>query len=169
MFDLKGGRIVVDPNKLIIPQFARLWDRDESEDKSLAMKELAYVYYMTDYKSPYKVYDEDLRENHIIEDFMPPGWKPDIHILTAMSKYQQMTRTPSMDLLDAAKEGMKILGDRLKDDKIATKDLLAAMKQLKETVVSYDALKGAVEKEMLNAESRTKGQTTIRDRERVKS
>lgn len=168
MFDLKNGNIIPDPNKLLIPQFEKLWERDKTKDKSIAMKELAFVYYYTDFKSPYRNIPEDQKDEMIMNDFMPSGWKIDIHVLAAIEKYKLLTRTPSMDLLESAEQALKILGKRVKDEDTSTKDILATMKQLKDTLTSYDSLKEVVEKEMLNTESRTKGQVRIRDRERIK-
>lgn len=171
MFDLKGGKIVIDPNILAIPQFARVWDRDESEDKEIAMKELGYLFYMYNFKSPYRQHyaDEDERNIVVVADTMPDNWKIDSILNTASAKYRKFVETKSMDLLEAAEVGLKTLGTRLRDPNIATKDLLTSMKQLKDTLTNYDSLKQAVEKELLNSESRTKGTVTIRDRERVKS
>lgn len=168
MFDLKDGRVIIDPNMLMIPQFANIWDRDTTEHKEVAMKELAYIYYTCNFKSPYMQYDEDIRETYIINDYMPSGWKIDSTVNIALAKYRSFNRTPSMDLMDSAKVALKTLGKRLEDPDLPTKDLLASLKQLKETVNNYDELKQAVERELLNSESRTKGQVKIRDRERVK-
>ncbi len=168
MFDLKFGNIIPDPNKLMIPAFSRIWERDKDKTKSVAMKELAFIYYMADFKSPYSSIPEDDRAAHIINDIMPLSWKIDIHILAAIEQYKKLSRTPSMDLLESAQEALKTLGERLRDKATSTKDLNTTLKQLKESLISYDALKDQVEKELLNSESRTKGQVKIRDRERVK-
>ena len=53
LFDLRDFTVTISPKALMVPEFKALWDRDKSNNKSTALSELAYVYYLSDFKSPY--------------------------------------------------------------------------------------------------------------------
>lgn len=58
IFTLEGGRPTITPEALTIQAFKRIWNRDRSQSKERAMEELAYVYFMEYFDSPYEVYNE---------------------------------------------------------------------------------------------------------------
>ena len=71
LFDLKARIVVVSPEALLIPEFKDLWDRDKSKDKLKAHRELSYVYFISDYKSPYRSsLTEDKLHGVVAKDFM---------------------------------------------------------------------------------------------------
>ena len=70
LFDIDNNKVIVHPEALLIQSFKLLWDRDKSKDKARALKELAYVYFMTDFKSPYDRYDPAERHIQISADIV---------------------------------------------------------------------------------------------------
>ena len=68
LFGLDNGRVTYTPEALTIKEFKDLWDRDKSAHKEMAVEDLSYVFYMTDYKSVYMSYDVNAREQKIIQD-----------------------------------------------------------------------------------------------------
>ena len=53
LFDYKERNVIVSPEALLIPEFEEIYKRDKSKDKAKAIKELSYIYFISDYKSPY--------------------------------------------------------------------------------------------------------------------
>ncbi len=104
MFELLDNQVIVHPDKLALPFFKVLWEKDKSKDKSLAFKELSYIFYMVDYKSPYLVYPEDQRQEELIKDIIKDDkWKPSKEVKEAITKYKDLTKTVSSELLESVK------------------------------------------------------------------
>lgn len=108
LFTLENYQPFVTPEALLIPEFKMLFDRDKSKDKGKALKEIAYIYFSTDYQSNYLAYTKDIRDSRLGEDFMgDANYKPDQLVLGAMEKYDQLQQTPTMNFLKAARHAMQ--------------------------------------------------------------
>ena len=99
----------ITPEGLNIPEFKKLWYNDkEGREKWTAQGELAYVYHMIDPGSSYANLDYELKEQTIIEDFIPKKkqdyWKPNEWVIAAMEKYRKMIETPAVRMLNSAKK-----------------------------------------------------------------
>ena len=105
LFTIKNNSIHFSPEALLIPEFKALWNRDKftGRMKVAATEELAYVYFMTDYQSPYMVYPEDERATVVKKEqvLSRPRWKPDAAVKLAIEKYERLQQTPSLRLLKA--------------------------------------------------------------------
>jgi hypothetical protein len=88
----------------MIPELKTIWDADETKDKIEAIKKLSYIYILCDYKSPYVLsVPPELVGKTVARDFMKDeDYEPDPNVLSAIDKYKQLQRTPSMGLLEAA-------------------------------------------------------------------
>lgn len=103
LFELQSGKPIITLEALLIPEFKKLYDRDKTKDKSKVFKELSYIYFKTDYKSLYLSYEEDMREELLVKDFIgEKGWKPDKDIILAINKYKDFQKTPSIGFLEDA-------------------------------------------------------------------
>ena len=104
LFDLKGGSVIVTPEALLIPEFKVLWKRDEDKDKEQAIRDMSYLYFISDYKSPYVISsDEFTLAPMVAKDFMKDeNYEPDEALKTAIEKYKELQLTPSMKLLIAS-------------------------------------------------------------------
>mgnify|MGYP007100054278 CR=1 FL=1 len=104
MFELIDNQVIVQPDKLALPFFKVIWDNDKSKSKDLAFKELSYIFYMVDYKSPYLVYPEEQRTEELIRDIIKDNkWKPSKEVKEAIVKYKDLTKTVSSELLESVK------------------------------------------------------------------
>jgi hypothetical protein len=83
--------------------FKKIWDRDKSKTKDRAKNELAYIYYLCDYKSPY-FNTSNLEERHeeIKKAIFASTWEPDNVITEAVDFYRERQRTFSLVLLEDA-------------------------------------------------------------------
>jgi len=106
------GKIEFNVQTLAIPPFKDIWDRDKSKTKERATKELYYVFYMCDFKSPYNAYNEAEKESVIKEDFIKDiKWQPDEVIINAVKKYKELQETIHTRFLKKAMIGAEKLGD----------------------------------------------------------
>ena len=54
LFKYEGYTVTIEPEALMLAPFKALWKRDKSRDKSRAMQELAFIYFMGDPRSDYQ-------------------------------------------------------------------------------------------------------------------
>jgi len=100
-------KVLPDPELLLIPEFAALQRRDRSKTKTAYIKELAYIYFMHDHKSPYAIYTKDERLVRVIKDLgLPENYKPDSVVDLAVNKYLQFAQTPTIKTLTSIREGL---------------------------------------------------------------
>ena len=102
ILDLKNDKVVISPEALGLTFFSDLWQRDKTSTKSKAYKDIAYIYYMCDFNSPYSQYPEVTRESLIKEFAVGKEYKVDDKVTTAMQHYRELNTTPGMRQLDAA-------------------------------------------------------------------
>lgn len=114
IFEINGS--VVRPVKdiLLIYPFNEIWNRDESKHKSIAINELAYVYYIVSPKktNPYSGYSNEIRSKKIIEGLWKDNkekWKPDDLVKEAIDVYAKWLEeaSPSMRYYNAVKSGVE--------------------------------------------------------------
>ncbi len=161
LFDLKARVVIVSPEALLIPEFKDLWSRDKSKDKLKAYRELSYVYFISDYKSPYRSsLTEDKLHEVVAKDFMKDEkYKACPKVLAAIDKYKELQKTPSMLLLDASVQTVHKLinylqdidlNERDKSDKPIYKpsDVTSSLKNIGGIVESLAKVRESVEKEV---------------------
>ena len=87
------------------------------EFKNLNAKELAFVYFTTDHRSPFAVYDWDQRTIEVKNSIFGENskYKPDQKVLAACKKYDTLIETSAVRLLRAARESVIKLEKYFKD------------------------------------------------------
>ena len=99
LFISQDDKVIINPKALFIPEFNDIYFRDKSIGKKKTLKEFAYVYYIADYKSEYNSYGLSKESQLGIDIFMNRKYKPDELISKAITKYQKLQETPSMQYL----------------------------------------------------------------------
>lgn len=107
LFREENFQVIVDPELRTIPQFKRIITRDRDRKKRSAFKELAYIYFVYDYKSPYFIYPEAERRIRVRKDLeLEPGWMEDKEMKEAVATYISFLDTPAIKSLIAIREGL---------------------------------------------------------------
>ena len=107
LFREENFNVVIDPELKLIPEFQALVKRDRTVGKDHATKELAYVYFVADHKSPYSIYPEDERAIRVATELkLGDKYVPDAKVLTAIAKYRSLMHTPTVKSLVAIREGL---------------------------------------------------------------
>ena len=108
----------IDPAAYALKQFKTIWDRDKSSNKRQALSELAYIYYMQDYKSDfYEISNPEERSEQIMLN-LDLGDKIDPEdpvIVEAMEFYASTSKTKTMLLLEDAYGSIDKLRDYFKN------------------------------------------------------
>lgn len=168
LFTLANNYPVITPEALMIDSFANIWNRDKTKDKSVATKELAYVYFLCDYKSIYNTYPDEIKEEKIIEDIFKNKYKPDKNVLLAIDKYNELQDSFNMRFLKSAKsaaeKNMQYFNNvdyserDVKGNPVyKIKEVQAALKDCSGVIDTLDKLIEKVSKEQALMDSRIKG------------
>jgi hypothetical protein len=102
LFTIQNQYPYISTEALLIPAFADIWNRDKTKDKSIASKELAYVYFMADYRSPFGGLSPEVKEDEIIKDLFRGKFHTDEKIQAAIEKYEQLQDSLAMRFLKSA-------------------------------------------------------------------
>jgi hypothetical protein len=156
LIQLQHNKPIPEPECLTIKAFAKIYDRDRTKGKEVAIQELAYIYFMADYTSIYHAYEPELRDEKIIEDTISiEGWKPDDDIKEAILKYKELQETPTMGLLRDAKTAIDKIRSYLRNvdirlDKTGkiSQTLISNIKSLGDLVKGLNTLEDQVKKEL---------------------
>lgn len=103
LFDIVKNEIQLTPEVLAVPALYKLWERDKSRNKITAKKELTYVVFLCDFKSPYKDIPYEEKDKIIRSDIFGKrsSWEPDVLVKEALDKYKQLQKTRHMRLLES--------------------------------------------------------------------
>lgn len=114
LFDMINNQIVISEEAYTLTPFKKVWERDKSKTKEVALAELAFIYFMEDFKSDFSdIVNEEDREAEVIHSTdLPKSWKEDVLVKEAREFYRKRSEeiTPLLMLKDA-----KIVIDRMRD------------------------------------------------------
>ena len=146
---ISDGAALPSPYSLTITEF-----------KGLDTKELAFVYFMVDHKSPFSVYEWEQRTIEVKNSIFDgkTKWTPSPKVLAACDKYEKLIETSAVRLLKAARESIVKLEKyfrnidlHLMDDNgkpiFHAKDLIANVSNMGKVVDGLTRLEDIVKKE----------------------
>lgn len=170
LFEIKKDQVTFSPQALTLKPFYDIWKRDKSKDKTIAVCELAAVYFYTDYKSDFSTMLEDDEKLKTIKSVivgMPEDWEPDELFHVACKFYAEMQETHTTLLLQDAQfavasvrkflRGLDMteeVGGKPKHDLKKTIDSLG---QLNKVTESLDALEEQVKKKIQQKQDTVRG------------
>lgn len=102
LLDIKDGSLTISPEAIGISFLGDIWISDTSKDKSKALLDIKYIYYYSDFNSPYFIYPENERIKYIKEFVTGNSYKPSKTVLEAIRLYKELNMTPGMKQLEAA-------------------------------------------------------------------
>lgn len=168
LFRYEGYTVSVDPEALLLAPFKAIYDRDKRKDKSMAMQELAYIYFMSDPRSDYQyLVDEEVRSDEITKGLgMPKGWKEDAVVKRARTFYESF-KPASAGLLEDTKIAVNKLRHLLRnidlekiDDKgkpvYTLNTITATIKQIPGLVKDLDEAERALSRDIMQ-EAKARG------------
>ena len=174
IFDISSGEVIVDPSRVIIPEFKKLWSRDKSKDKSKVMKEIAYITFLFDLSAdnPYRGFSEYERDIVLKKDlFNDVNWEPDNLVKDAIVKFQRLMETTNVRVLLGAKQAAEELAkwfrqvkydavDDRGDSLFSVTELSRNLKEVGNIIKSLSQLEEMVRKEQIE-KTTTRGGSDI--------
>lgn len=151
LFTYEGEKINVNPRILMIPEFMMLYDRDHSTGKKKFLKEVAYIYFIADFRSEYDAYGLSKESQVAIDIFGNAKYEPDQYVKAGIEKYRLLQETPSMRYLISLRQRVnKIIsfldnaelidknGDQYKNPFITIDKVAKTMAQLEDVLESIE-------------------------------
>lgn len=117
LFQMKNYKLEISPEAYTLEPFKKIWDRDKSKYKETALSELAYIYFMCDYKSDFmNILDEDKRSLEIIKvNSLNDKWKPDKIIKDGIQLYKSRIESITLKMLYDARHAIERLSTYIRD------------------------------------------------------
>jgi len=120
LFQVEKKRVMANTETLLIPPFKQIWERDESNDKSDALEDFAFIEFMVSVRrtNPYSGYPKDKRREKIKEDIITrENWEEDELIKEGMKALDRMQRegSPTYNYYKSALLGAQKLQDFFED------------------------------------------------------
>ena len=168
VFDIISGEVIIEPSRLVIPEFKKLWVRDKTKDKRNAMKEISYITFKFDLSAdnPYRGYNEQERDEVLKRDiFDNINWHPDKAVLEAINKFQDLMETTNIRVLLGAKQAAEELakwfrGVKHTDAEFSVSELSRNLKEVGNIIKSLAQLEEMVKREQID-KSTTRGGSDI--------
>ena len=109
-YDESTDSVKISPEAYVLKPYAKVWDRDKTKGKTKAREQLAYVYFMCDFKSFFSnITDEELKHKEVSKVvFGKEDYVIDDAIKEAMELYKRDIPI-SVSLLEDAKLGVNAL------------------------------------------------------------
>lgn len=171
LFKYEGYTVTIEPEAIMLAPFKAIWERDKDENKSTAMQELAYIYFMGDPRSDYQyLVDEEVRRDEVVKGLgMPAYWKEDDVVKRARTFYESFKPT-SAGLLEDTRIAINKLRQLLRnidleetDDKgrpvYTLNTITATIKQIPALVRDLDEAERTLSKDIIQ-EARARGSQT---------
>lgn len=156
LFTFKSGNVEVTKELALLAPFQSILEKEDSD------KYIAYIYHLLDWKSPYSTMDEVTKKTALIEDLFDGVEPVDEDLDKAMEFYKKLSTTDSLELLQAARQGVQQLRKYFSEFKIddeddkgrAAKDLMQNLKSVGAIIKSLNEWEQQIKQE--------KDETTIR-------
>lgn len=109
LFTVNKLAVIPLPETYMISPFKEIIERDNSKGKTKALKEFAYIEFMSSTKksNPFAGYDSDIKEKKIVEKLFNKSYNPDKLVLEGIAFIEELQKkhSPIYSLYMAAKEG----------------------------------------------------------------
>ena len=144
LFKYDSYKVVISEEAMAIKAFRDIWEADKTVDKTMAVQELGYVYFMCDPRSDYMVISDEAERSAAIseQEGLPDKWKPGKRVEAAMELAILLEDIrASVDKLRATLRDMDLTAtDQSGKPLIKANDYVAALERLMKL---YPALKDA--------------------------
>ena len=129
VFIMRGDQPSLNAVGLNIPEFKVLWINDTSDDKSQYAKELAFVYHMCTYRSPY--YDVPNKKEAVCRDYFgDKNYKISKRLTDAMRAFDEKRNVAEMRALDAESGSCDMIAKDIKEMEMESSEFNKLIKEI---------------------------------------
>lgn len=176
LFEMNDYVLSVREEVWALSPFKKILKRDKNRNKDIANKEIAFIYYYSDFKSDYMIIsDLEERKKEIIKDLeLPTDWKIDDVMQEAIAFYELRTTTILSKLCMNAMKGANAVSEYLSNTRelleerdnngkpvhtIAT--IVGGLAKIKTVLADLKVAENELIKERKETENRMKGSRTM--------
>lgn len=143
-YDKENFDVTFSPELVLLSPFRKIVERDKSKNKSIAKKEIGFIYHFADIRSDYlDILDEEKRISEIIHDLeLPKDWKVDKIVQEAIDFYKKRSTTINSTLYESACIAAIEISSYLRE----TKSLLEERTDKGAAVTNINSITGALAK-----------------------
>lgn len=180
LFRIEDKKVNPNPETLLIFPFNEIWDRDKGVNKDLAMKEFAFIEFMTSMlpSNPYRGYSLESKKDKLITDLFHKNgyekWQPDSLINTGINylenlqaegslsyRYWRANKSAAEKLIDFFENfDMKDVNLKTMNPLYKPKEITSALVDAEKTLQTLHNLQKKVEEELFE-NVKNKGGKTI--------
>ena len=159
LFKFENYKLTISEEAFTLDAFKKIWDRDKSKDKHIAISELGFVYHFSDPRSDYQsIVNESERQSEIIKGEGLGKWQPDKVVKDAIEYYSKFKPTASY-LLEDTRVAIDKIRMFLKDIDLNAVDnnnkpiytlntVVSAIKQIPSLIKELDEAEKALNKDL---------------------
>ena len=165
LFQVNGKVVFPNPETLLIHPFKKIWDKDKSTGKEVAIQELTYIEFITSMlkSNPYREYPAEKKDIILKKEIMlDENWLPDELVIEAIKKIEELQKEGSITYSywmsnKAAIEKMIDFFNNFDIDErnfksgmpiYKPKDITSAVADAEKTLTTLNALKSKVDEEV---------------------
>lgn len=177
LFQVDNKVVFPNPETLLIYPFKDIWERDKSKGKETALREFAYIEFITSMKksNPYRQYPESRKQDVVQKATIgDKNWKPDKLIVEGMKKIKKFQEEASTtyNYYISAKNAIETMTDFFNNVDLNERnfktgnpiykpaDITRAFNDLERNLANLKALEKKVEEELFE-ETRTRSDKQI--------
>lgn len=179
VFEIHNNKIQVTEHALMVPVFKEIWDRDQSKEKTRAMRDLSYIEFMCNPRTSNPYYgrgERDKMKALAIDLYQNEDHEPDEDVIKAIRWYRRTLNEalPSLSMYLSVKNSVDVLSHYFRNAEVDddtgaintdANKLMANVLKSKELLANLDDLRQAVESEIFTVLSH-KGNKKINPFER---
>lgn len=112
MFDIVGGKVVLDADSLAIPPFKKFLENSKNEAK--ALKEIEYMVWLYKWNTPYLAYDPDVRASIVSKDiFGVELYHESEELKSIIKRFDEFQNTVLIRFYKSAEAGVEYVNAQL--------------------------------------------------------
>lgn len=160
IIELQDNKIIIKPEAISISPFSEIWNSDKSKDKKLATDKIKYIWFFTDYDSPYKKnIPLDKRGPMIIKDVIKDkAFKADKEVEDAIKKYDELYTNAEMRMIDGANIMVNKMDSFFREAEVNEENI----KKITDSIIAMPKLVQALKDARKAAEAEKESGTKVR-------
>lgn len=170
LFKYESYKVTISEEAMLLAPFRKIWNRDRSVSKQVALMELGYIYFFADPRSDYQYITDDKERAAKIKEGegLSPDWKPDIRVKEAIEFYKSFRPTSALLLedtrvaIDKVRDFLKDVDLSLTDDKgkpvYTINSITSTIKMIPQLIKDLNDAEKAITSEMVSATGKVRGQ-----------
>lgn len=159
IIDLIDDKIQISPECLVIEPFKTIWESDKAKTKEKATKAIEYIWFFSDFNSPF--FQQNPNERHkLITEYIikDKDYQVNDLIKQGLETYNKLNTTPSMRLFMAVQESISKMETFFKEIEYNEDNIT----KIQKAIVDMPKLQAAVQEALENCKKENSSSIRVR-------